>query len=142
MKTYSEKISDIRAFLKSHSAEHINSIEVRCPVGHTQETWRVKGKEIILRIAVDGSWEAFAPPVKFQDEKAIIAIERGLRGARPDLDIIDDIGYLGRAFLNKIEELPGCSDPECTQDICKSKSNLKAEIEKLIGIKKEKKEVV
>lgn len=141
MKTYSDKISNIRAFLKASGAEQVTSLEVRCPVGHTQETWRVKGREIILRIDVDGSWEAFVTPIKSQDETQITALERHFRGPRPDLDMIEDIGYLGRAFLNKVADLPGCSDPSCQQDVCKSKSKLKAEIEKALGIKNERKEI-
>jgi len=141
MKTYSENISDIRAFLKANEADQVNSLELRCPVGQTQETWNIRGKEIILRISVDGSWQAFIQVTgrEFSESK-IHGVERHFRESRPDLDSLDSLGYLGRALLNKIGELPGCSDPDCSQIICKSNRSLKAELERFLGLKTIKKD--
>jgi len=136
MRTYSDKIAGIRAFLKAASAIHVNSIEARCPVGQTLETWSIKGREIILKISVDGSWQAFVQATGGEpSELKIQSVEKHFRESRPDLDSLDSLEYLVRVLLNKIGELPGCSDPGCSQTICRSNRSLKEELEKFIGLK-------
>lgn len=131
MTTYSDRLLSLRRFLVLHKAQAVETYTL--PENETQERWILNGADIVIRIHQDGSWTAYIPAADRPTADAqVAALERYLRGHRPDLDIIHDMGNVSRHFLDRLQELPGCTDTACTEPACAEKRNLQAAVESLL----------
>lgn len=128
MKTYSDSLSPIRVFLGDRKPALLESFEKD---GALSERWEIQGTEIILRVTPAGDWDVFVPvsqAVTGPKEK-ITALERYLYGQRKDLEAIIEMGNITRAFLNRLGDMPACTDPDCSQSACAENRNLRQAIE-------------
>ncbi len=129
--TYSDRIKSIRQFLLEHKAVPINKFER--PGDFVQENWLIRGVEIIIRLNQDGSWNAFIPcSTSGESADQIHSLHRFLDGKRHGQVLIQEMGHLAQTFLDKIQELPGCSSRDCQQQACLEKMALKDSIELFI----------
>ncbi len=130
--TYSDRIKAIRLFLLESQAQVVDRFER--PGDFIQEHWMIKGKEIILRLNQDGRWNAFIPCSDSADQiDQVQSLRRFLEGDRPDMKLIHDMGNLARTFLDRIQDLPGCSSPDCKQKACMETRILKEVISAFIN---------
>ena len=132
MKTYSDKSHAMRMFLLAHRSEPVERMEK--PGFYTQEHWVIQGQEIIFRIHVDGHWNAFIPCSSSSDpEVQVRDLHRFLEGARPDKDMIKDMTGLAQTFLDRLQDVPGCTSPDCNQASCAETRDLKTTIQNFLN---------
>lgn len=130
--TFSDVINPIRIYLGEEKPEILGRTEISD--GSALERWLIRGSEIVLHILPDGRWTVFVPVSASPVATAqISALERFLQGRRADLEMILDIGNIARTFLDKISELPACSDKACTQKTCTENHALRQTIESFIA---------
>lgn len=124
MKTYSDALNPIRVFLEPLKPTILER-DTGFPGGVLTERWSINGTEIILRIQPEGSWEVFVPVTRDPNPLAkITALERYLAG-RPDLDTLTSMANLCDLFLDRLREMPTCTDPLCGQTACEDNRNLR-----------------
>jgi hypothetical protein len=126
MNTYSDALNPIRVFLEPLKPVLLDQ-RTEYPKAVQAERWLVQETEIILRIQPGGTWDVFVPvstdPLPLN---RITALERYLLGRqRPDLDTLADMGNICDLFLDRLAEIPACSDPHCGQLACEDSRNLR-----------------
>jgi hypothetical protein len=127
MMTYSEMIGPIRVFLNGRQPTLLERREEED--GILFERWLVQGSEIMIRIYPAGTWDIFVPLAQEQVPTAkITALERFLHGMRKDLEMLLEMSNLARTFLDRLQDLPACSDLDCQQENCRETRELRASI--------------
>lgn len=140
MKTYSDALNPIRVFLGDRTPTLLESYEKD---GALSEMWGVQGTQIILRVTPAGAWEVFIPvsQTATEPQEKITALERYLHGQRKDLEAMIEMGNIARTFLNRLGDMPACTDPDCVQSACVENRDLRQAIEsfqsRLLPITKE-----
>lgn len=128
MTTYSDRIEPLRTFLKAHDAQPNG--KALLGLGDRIEQWNVlPGRPLIILIDTDGTWRACSPVSTSDEPNAREHLERYLMGQRPDLDLLGDMDRLSSTFLDKLSDMPACTDPKCGQATCGETRALRTAIE-------------
>ena len=130
--TYSDRIEGLRAFLRAHAAIFIKATAF---VGECSviEVWKINGRTLMVIIGEEGAWDSFLECSAHSDNKRKVAdMEKQLQGIRPNVEFMEEMTIISKLFLDKLQEIPGCSDPDCIQTNCTEKRKIQSDVESLL----------